>query len=108
VNLNSIKDSVKEITTKFNSVSKLEDLLPLIEEAAEENEETDGTRVFLAEIIQESNKEIANIDQKLKLIEEKFLQLVAYFGEVKEFTLEIFFDIMMKFNKDILVNKYLI
>lgn len=109
MNLQSIKDSFKEVTTKFNSVSKLEELLPSIEEAARENDETDGTREFLAEIIEESKKEIGNIEKKLNLIEEKYKELVTYFAEnIKDLPMENFFDIFMKFNKDVVVNNLVI
>jgi hypothetical protein len=105
VNLQSIRDSFKEATTKFNAVAKLEELLPSIEEAAKENEETDGTREFLAEITQESRKEIGNIEKKLSLIEEKYKELAAYFAEnLKDLSMETFFDIFMKFNKDLVVS----
>ena len=107
MNLQSIKDGFKDVSTKFNAVNKLEELLPSIEEAAAENGETDGTQEFLAEIIGESKKEISKVEQRLNLLEEKYKELVGYLGEnLKDLSMETFFDIFMKFNKDLVVINY--
>ena len=108
MNLQSIKDGFKDVSTKFNAVNKLKELLPSIEEAAAENGETDGTQEFLAEIIGESEKEISNVEKRLTLLEETYKELVGFLGEnLKDLPMESFFDIFMKFNKDLVVNYYL-
>lgn len=104
VNLQGINDSFKDLNSKFKAVSELNDKLKEIEEEAIKNEEEDGTREFLSTFFDDAKKEIQAVDEKIKKIEERFKEVVTFYGEnPKDLTIEVFFEIFTKLNRDITV-----
>lgn len=104
MNLQGINDSFKDLNLKFKAVNELNDKLKEIEEDAKNNEEEDGTRDFLSTFYDEAKLEITKVDEKIKNIEEKFKEVVIFYGEnPKDVAIESFFDTFTKLNKDITV-----
>lgn len=105
MNLQGINDSFKDLNMKFKAVNELNDKIKEIEEEAKNNEEEDGTREFLSKFYSDAKMEIQKVDEKIKSIEEKFKEVVSFYGEnPKDVTIEQFFDTFSKLNKDITVS----
>ena len=104
MNLPSINDSFKDLNNKFKSVKELNNHIKEIEEEAHKNEEQDGTREFLNGFFEDAKNQIGLVDEKIKKIEVKFKEVVKFYGENPDITIDSFFEIFTKFNKDLTVN----
>ena len=103
VNLQSIKESFQEINLKYRAVCALWEQVDEIDAVAKENDDTDNTRIFVSKLIKNSKEEIEKSEEKIKGIDKKFVELLEYYGENKDVTIDAFFEIFLKFNRDILV-----
>ena len=103
MNLQAINDSYKDLNNKFKSVKELNNHVCEIEQEAIKNEEEDGTRQFLSTFFEEAQNQILEIEVKIKKIEEKFKDVLRFYGENTEMSIELFFETFTKFNKDLTV-----
>ena len=90
------------INESFNALKKnfasVESLKSKIEAKKDELEEDDKTQEFLASFYDHAKKTIDFIEEKIKNIDEKFQELVKFFGEdPKKMTLDVFINIFKTF-----------
>jgi hypothetical protein len=95
-------ESSKELNTKFQCVQNLKQLH---EDHIEEFEEDDLTKEFLSNFYDDAFKKIKDIEKKVKGIDEKYDQLIQYFGDTtKNMPIDTFIEIFVKFSKEFNVN----
>lgn len=105
VSMQSINDSFKELNGRYKDVIKLSELIATVEDL----EEDDKTNEFLGTFIKEAGVDVEKIDKKIKLIDDKYKEVVALFGDnPKDLPMDNIFDILTKFNKDVTVRYLLI
>ena len=96
--MQGINDSFKYINTKFKAVKELNSHLTEIELEAVKNNEEDGSREFLSRFYEEAQNQIIQLEVKIKKIEDNFMDLVGYYGENPDTSIDLFFEIFIKFN----------
>ena len=76
--MKTIIESYKEVSNKFKEVT---DLKNKIEKKKDELDPEDKSEEFLNEFYPHAQKTITYLDQKIKAIEEKYTELIKFFGE---------------------------
>ena len=90
----AINDMFKETSTKLKGVLQLRDLVVNAHNLAE----NDKTFEFLDKFEADVKEAVKNSEEKIQKIDETYKELAVYFVEnPKDFTIEVFFEIFIKF-----------
>lgn len=102
--MQSINDSYKELNNRYKGVVALNDLIS----KEEKLEEDDRSYEFLGSFLDNARIAMRTVEEKIKGIEEKYIQLIAFFGDTpKDMPMDTFIEIFNKFNKDLTVISFI-